>query len=271
MDINWSKIVLSEPFFHRLESMVRRSIVDETTADEAITYILHCLSENNWEKCRAFTGKSAPDTYLYSLSSNLIIDYARKVYGRQRPPAWLTQKGDIWLAIWKELCLDRQATEFIINRHTANGLRDRDAIDIIIRAIKAKLPWCGVSIRPESLDDENVHGLPDQLVTDEDDIDERMAFEQALQFAHLLLNDSDHPASPLQTTPSDSIYAAVRAIELSPEDLLLLKMYFCDGLSGSAIASALGMAKHQPVRLIQKILEKARTQLMSIRVDLTPV
>ena len=273
MDINWSKIILSESFFNRLEAMVRRSVVDEIVADEAITYILQVLSEDHWKKCREYSGKSSPETFLYSLCSNLIIDYMRKLYGRQRPPAWLKQKGPTWLAVWKELCLDRNNVQFIIDRHTQANFKDQNAINVIIQTIKSKLPWCGVSIRPESIDDQEEYKLPHQLVSHDDDLHDRMSFEQALNFAHLMLeNDlNELPTDPLLRGSVQDIKAAVSAIRLEPQERLMLQMYFCDGLSGPSIAKALGIAKHQPVRLIHKILEKAKSQLLDIGVDLTTV
>jgi RNA polymerase sigma factor (sigma-70 family) len=274
MEINWPQLVLSEAFFQRVNKLVQKSIVDDTAAEEAVTYIIQTLSENNWEKCRGFTGKSSPETFLYSVSSNLIIDYSRKLYGRERPPAWFQRKGPLWLAIWKELCLDRQPIEMVITKHSQDHTRDRPSLEHIIQTIKAKLPWCGVSKRPESLDDEE-GGAGKNLTgaLQGGDLHEQAQIHRAMEFAHLLLGGSEggSSADDESALEFDGLQGVLSSINLTAEEKLLLKMHFCDGMSFSAIARSLGMAKHQPVRLIKQILERVKQQLISNGIDIEPV
>jgi RNA polymerase sigma factor (sigma-70 family) len=271
MDIDWAQLVLNETFFQRINKLVRRSIFDECAAEEAFTYIIHTLSENNWEKCRGFSGKSAPENFLYSVSGNLIIDYSRKLYGRQRPPAWLQRKGQLWLSIWKELCLDRHPGEMVISRHFDSGFRDRDMLEQIVRTIKGKLPWCGESKRPESLDAEYGPDLNYMLFErGNQDSYRQEGFFQALEFAHLLLEGSDGATnqSVMSENESQVLSDVITSIKLTAEEKLILKMRFCDGMSFSAIARALDMAKHQPAHLIKKILERVRERLIDSGIDI---
>tara|TARA_R100000306_G_scaffold2043_1_gene5035 strand:- start:18704 stop:19573 length:870 start_codon:yes stop_codon:yes gene_type:complete len=259
MTINWPELVFSERFFQRVEMLARSSIPDEATVEEAVTYTISSLSDDDWKRCKSFKGGSAPETFLYTLSTNLILDYARKVYGRQRPPAWLKRKGVLWLALWKSLCQDRQPPESVVDRHLPLVDGNRHIVLDAIREIKTRLPWCGVSNRVDSLDDsEAVVRLVEAASVDEAAVEDDM-----LYFAHELLKQEDETLSVEQLAIADPqlVVDAVAGLELTHEEALVLRMHFCDGLSFSAIARALGMPKQAPVRLTQKALERARQQL----------
>ena len=259
MTINWPELVFSERFFQRVEALARSSIPDEATVEEAVTYTISSLSDEDWKRCRRFKGGSAPETFLYTLSTNLIMDYARKVYGRQRPPAWLKRKGILWLALWKSLCQDRQAPEAVVERHLALVDGNRDVVLDAIREIKTRLPWCGVSKWVDSLDDsESVVRLVEASSEDEPFREDDM-----LYFAHELLKQEEDAVDTAALAVADpqQVVDAVSSLELTQEEALVLRMHFCDGLSFSAIARALGLPKQAPVRLTQKALERARQQL----------
>ncbi|GAA3947548.1 hypothetical protein [Allohahella marinimesophila] len=259
MTINWPELVFSERFFQRVETLARSSIPDEATVEEAVTYTISSLSDDDWKRCKSFKGGSAPETFLYTLSTNLILDYARKVYGRQRPPVWLKRKGILWMALWKSLCQDRQAPESVVDRHLALVDGDRHIVLDAIREIRTRLPWCGVSNRVDSMDDsESVVRLVEAASVDEPVMEDDM-----LYFAHELLKQEDDSvdADKLSISDPQRVVDAVTGLELSQEEALVLRMHFCDGLSFSAIARALGLPKQAPVRLTQKALERARQQL----------
>lgn len=238
--------------------MAHRSISDELVADEAVTYIIKCLSEDNWRRCEDYSGRASPETYLYSICSRLLVDYTRSKFGRKRPPEWLKKKGSTWLTLWEELCLNRESEQTVVEKHCRQQQKDEIAIHTIIRTIKAKIPWCGVSSRPESLDDNEDHSLPDSATCHDQDPDTEEQAQQSILFAHFLLNGLDEDVPALDEAQVQRMKSAVAAFSISPEELKILRMYFCDGLSGNAIAQHLGIAKHQPARLIKKILERAK-------------
>ena len=98
---DWPGIVFSEQTQGRIRSLCERRFGQTADAEIASDYVLEHLCESDWKLCRKFTGKSRPETYLYTLCSNLVEEYARKRFGRIRPPAWLQQLGDAWLTLWK--------------------------------------------------------------------------------------------------------------------------------------------------------------------------
>lgn len=258
------KIVFSDTFYGRLGAQVKRTFRDETEAEQALNHVLEKLSDNNWEKFSDYRGKSAPETFAHTVSSRLIVDYHRKMYGRLRPPVWLKNNGDLWVSIWKALCLDRELPQTIVDRYSA-GRRNPETVHNAIRVIKAKLPWCGVSDRPVQ---ENEAALDNHVGTGNDTEENTQA---GLIFASLFLEDTgDGLNEVVEDIQLNAMKKVVSAINLTPEERLILRLYYCEGKSGSAIASALGIPKHQPVRLINKVLDQARFQLLEAGIDLTP-
>lgn len=262
MDIDWSKIIFSEPFFKRLDAIARRKVADHSTAEEAVNHVIRTLSKDKWQRCSQYTGACAPETYLHTLATRLIIDFNRSKEGRPRPPKWLSAKGDTWIHIWEQLCLDRNDREWVIQTNTLADVKDRQKINTIIDLIQAKLPWCGLSTRPASIDDEEFDSQ-DGPVTEAVDVHEAIDAEQAMLFVHCILLDADQP-DPLADETPKAIIRAAKAVKISPDEKVLLKMHFCDGLNYAAIAKLLDIPKHQPVRLINKVLERAKAQLHEI-------
>ena len=263
MNIDWAKIVFSDTFYARLGAQVKRTFPDDTEADEAFNHVLDKLSENNWAKFSGYLGKSSPETYAHTLSTRLIVDYHRKLYGRLRPPAWISKGGDLWVDIWKELCLDRDAPEVIVNRYAVTQ-RDPVTIKHIINTIKTKLPWCGVSDRPVIEDNgEYVDGA--RAAADPDEVAEAGAV-----FVSMLLGDDEGLEDIIAEDVFQAMRASVAEINLSAQDRLMLRLHFCDGKSFAAIATLMGVPKHQPVRQIKQILKQARALLLKAGIDLNP-
>lgn len=269
----WSEIVFSEDFMKRLDYIAGTKIVgDVASKEEAVTYVIEKLSENDWERCKAHNGGSSKTTYLYTLASNLIIEYSRRKFGRARPPEWLKREGPFWEQIWREICLDRNQENQVVDRHCSSGMREPSTLKQIIRTIKAKLPWCGVSKMPESLDDEDSgnHNYSAETGTINDEI-RRESYDQFLLLAQLILTeDQGENDDALSQSGFDSskVCDIVESLQLTAEEQLMLRMFFLDGLSHSAIARSLNVAKHIPARQTKKVLLRLREALAEHSVEL---
>lgn len=252
--IDWSKQVLDLQWQQQLEKHALRRFIEPVTAEEACSFVLDKLSEGDWARCKTYKGQAKPGTFLYSLAARLFEEFSRQRYGRARPPAWLQQQGDFWVRLWKSICLERHSTESVIHRLCHNGRYDTSIVRNIIRTIKARLPWCGVSNLPVpaeyfSADGEELSLLDANSAGD--------SLEDALAHNHLnetlatlaaLLDDT------LEDIDSESVHRARAALSLDDESLLMLKLHFQEGLSFSAIARALGVSNHQPGRQIKHSL-----------------
>lgn len=266
MEVQWPQLVFSQPFFDRVNALAIRRFGDETIADESVTYTIQALSEEDWARCKKFTGKSKPETYLYSIASNLIEEFSRKKFGRQRPPEWLKREGELWITLWRQICLERLHIATVIDRHCATQLREPGRIAQIVSVIKGRIPWCGVKDAPTSLDQTLTS---DSETTFLDTIDSEPSLEANIEQACLtealhLIASLLHGEEEWQPHIPFEKWQGVRdALSLSDEDALMLRMHFCDGLSFSAIARHLGVANHVPGRQTKKLLEHIASVLKS--------
>ncbi len=260
MTIDWPAIVFSEQTQGRIRALCERRFGHTADAEVASDYVLEHLSSGDWAQCRKFTGKSRPETFLYTLCSNLVEEYARKKFGRIRPPSWLQQLGDTWLTLWKFICLERQPVPVAIDRLAGedDALRDRHALTDMVKTIKARLPWCGQQSGEIPL--EEYH---QDTPGDDDNSDDGL--EALLLLLHqLVLEQTGEPSLSSWQNP-DTLQALRGAITLSDEQRLILRMAYVDGLKFSAIARSLNLPTHQPARLAQRAVAHIREVLASLQ------
>lgn len=244
--INWGDIVFDQQWLQQLEKQAQRRFIEAVTADEASSFVLEKLAEDNWARCGTYRGQAKPATFLYSLSARLLEEFSRQRYGRARPPQWLQQQGETWVRLWKAICLERHSQESVVRQFSRH---DISVIQNIIRTIKAKLPWCGASNLP----------IPEEYLGADSELSSPASLEDSLAGQHLehslsvlsaLLNDED-AFSDIDET---QITQARQALSLDDESLLMLKLHFQEGLNFAAIARALGVPNHQPGRQIKQSL-----------------
>lgn len=258
-EINWPELVFSETVQARIRALSEQRFGKTSDAEVAGDYVLEHLAAGDWQICRKFRGKSKPETYLYTLSVNLIEEYARKRYGRVRPPQWLKQLGELWVTLWKLLCLERQPIPVVIERLSGRGetLRAADELLSITQTIKAKLPWCGQHTgevaMPEDLD-----SLHDETGCDDTPSEAQERFLLLLHQVVLRNDPEDESAVPADTAMATLLR---EQLQLSAEQRLILKMAYQDGLKFSAIARHLDMPTHQPARIAKKTLAQIRDLL----------
>jgi DNA-directed RNA polymerase specialized sigma24 family protein len=297
MTVNWHSIILSKTWLARLEKQANKRFGQGGLAQEATTYALEQLADNNWAKCHTYTGKAKPETFLYTLTNHLLEEFARKRFGRPRPPQWLQREGDLWLSVWKMVCLERQLVESVIDRLVYQGDRQQVLITAIIKTIKAKLPWCGSSNReiPQSMvcsygdDNEEVSAentietdtLEQQL--DQNQLDENLLIiSQLFSFLtcpsntstyndnHISDNDSDNQSKNVQplTINQAQLNQLQQAIQLTSEEQLLLNMVYQQGLKLNVVAKALNIPSYQPGRLLKGLLQRIEQALVTINLPM---
>ncbi|MFT5574709.1 MAG: hypothetical protein ACI89D_000219 [Bermanella sp.] len=269
INIDWPQQVFDPQWQQQLEKHALRRFIEPITADEACSFVLDKLSEDEWARCKTFKGQAKPGTFLYSLSARLFEECSRQRYGRARPPVWLQQQGDFWIRLWKSICLERNSTSSVIDKLCRNGRFDTDIVKNIIRTIKARLPWCGVSHLPIpaeflSADGEELSLLDANSAGDSlEDALARNHLRETLATLAALLDD----AESLADIEADTIARARQALSLDDESLLMLKLHFQEGLSFSAIARALGVPNHQPGRQIKRSLGEIHAALEQAGLD----
>ncbi|SEG26215.1 hypothetical protein [Marinobacterium lutimaris] len=252
--MDWSAIVFDQQTQGRISALCERRFGKTVDAEVASQYVLEKLSADDWQLCRKFTGRSLPQTYLYTLCSNLIEEHARKQYGRIRPPAWLKQLGDTWLTLWKLICLERQPVPAAIERLAGRDetLRNSDGLLDMVRTIKARLPWCGQqtgAVTTEQEPEEEAHTPAAQSDS---------SIEALLLLLHQVVLKQE-PENKAQT--QDALNNLGAEFTLDDEQRLVLRMAYVDGMKFSAIARALNLPAHKPARVAKQALAELRSVL----------
>ncbi|RLP54612.1 MAG: sigma-70 family RNA polymerase sigma factor [Ketobacter sp.] len=264
MEIDWPKYFFNEAFFNRLKFEISKTIKDDLRAEQALDYVIEKISHNEWEKCAGFKGMSKPETFLFKMARNLAVDFMRKQSGRPRAGKWIKQSGPLWEAIWEDLCVKRKHQQELILKYTECGSRDSDSVLNIIRMIKMKVPNCGSVTKEVSLDNPDVHlEASEGLAVSSSDCVESSVAEGQLLLMSLLLGDQvkNHQLNFIADEESDKIRIFFNGLNMSLDEMLILQLHFLEGKSYTAIAQQMGLAKHQPVRLIESVLSKIRKSL----------
>ena len=236
--------------------MAERRFIDPVQAEEASTFVLEQLSANDWARLKKYSGAAKPETFVYSVTANLVEEYSRKVNGRVRPPAWLRRQGELWITIWRQVCLERDEPQRVIDRNCLTETTESGVITNIITAIKAKLPWCGVSNMSIPMEFQTAEGdilRQDDLANPSPDI------EQSLQQDELEATLA-WVAGVLDQDENQGLSSPVR-LDLEADERLLLKLHYQQGLKFTAIAEIMSVPKYQPARQIKKVLEKISAAL----------
>jgi len=205
--------------------MSYRKFTDAGAAEEAITYITEQLSKDNWRKLRMYKPVAEFKTYLMTVVSNLLIDFARKKYGRKRVPKWIQKRGVLWIKIYTLLCI-----EGLSNNDVTEQMADDDKnpviVEEVIDIIKEKVKDCGKPLRqtPVQPDSEPVYTPEEQLINKE-------------------------------------IKVRIEALNLSSQERLLLRLVYSEGNSVSKAGRMLGLNADQAHGKHRRLKERIRQHL----------
>ena len=219
-----------------IASLCRRHGVRGDDADDFASWVKLRLVEDDYAMLRKFRGESALSTFLTVVVRMLYRDWTVQQRGRWRPSAEAQRCGA--LAIRLEQLVHRdgmtlaQAAERLRTERLTD-LSDR-ALAGLLRALPPRAP-----LRPQVMDANAVDTMPgaasaDEIVVREDAERRRHSAEVALD-------------------------GAVR--QLAPEDRLIVRMRFWDGLSLADVARALHVPQKPLYRRLEKLLGQLRARL----------
>ncbi len=276
VNVDWPQLVFSEDWLKRVDKMAAKRFGEGGLAEEAATYVIDQISFNDWEKCKTFKGQSNPKTYLYTLASNFIEEFSRKRFGRPRPPTWLQRQGQLWIDLWRKLCMERQDTKGLIERLCSDGLRQVEELKQTIKIIKARIPTCGQAVMevgemaPTTDEDDEQRDIEDTSLASYDHIGfefEVGAYGEVILMLKALMNDTEPKetdfeqpalleAADIADHQQDKLMLLREHIKLTDDERLIMRMIYQDGLSRTAASNALGMASHQAGRIINSAMAR---------------
>ncbi len=227
-------------------------------AEEAALYVLEKLQEDDCHRLRTHDGRATWQAFIGMLTSRLLEDFARKKFGRLRPPVWLRKLGGIWLDLYDFLCRQRlsssDAVEMVLVRSTAL----RKQVDRAARTILAKVTDCG---RHQGLEVELAEDQPpaDSIGQNHrQSPEETMAAAERRLFFSLLL-ETDVDAARLGLV--DRLVDALRETGLTAEERLLLQMIYRDQIPVREAGRLLGLNVNQVHGRLRRLLSRLRQNL----------
>ena len=122
-----------------INSMASHRFWEGVLAEEAGLAVFDGFNADNWYRLRAYSEKATFATFVRSLTARLLEDFARKRFGRVRPPLWVKTLGGIWEKLFTALCLERlpvlDAVEVVLQRQTIIGKYENEsaAYDLLAR------------------------------------------------------------------------------------------------------------------------------------------
>lgn len=227
------------PLIERIIAFVaRRQKMHPDERDDFAQNVRLKLIENDYAILARFEGRSSLATFLTVVIQRMCLDQRIQQWGKWRPSAEARRLGRT--AIDLEMLTHRDGMSF---DEAVATLRQRD--DSISRAdlegLRQKLPERARRPRTDS---------------DNDEVFDTLA---AADSADSLTSERDRSARAKRI--SKAISAVLTGAD--PEDVVLMRMRFVDGLKVSTIASTLGLEQKRLYKRIDRMLLTLRTALTS--------
>lgn len=259
-EFDWSKFYWDPEFqwTTALQKIAMKRFRDETLALEAFGYAEELLTADNFRRLRETPLQSTAKGLLVTAFSNEFENFARKKFGRARPPVWLVRAGDLHVRIFTYLCLERQLVPSIVDRLSVERGLARQQLEDIIRRIKASIPDCGKS-QAGPVDD----SMDELLQVEGDERPDREIEQQELKAAlsalRFLLEQAQDPTEPQEAIEPDALarwMSIVRDAALSAEEQLCLRLHYIEGLSKAEVGRRLGTSDVAVARKINAVLAR---------------
>lgn len=242
------KVFAELDMIHRLAT---RRFSNPVLAEEAVLFALDGLEAGDWQRLREYTGQSSFTTYLASLTYRLFEDFARRRFGRKRPPLWIRTLGGIHALLFRFLCLERlpvsDAVEYVAQRQR---LPNHQEIEQAAWTILEKVVDCRSHQALEVAIDE-----ADNAGCHEDSAVERFEAEDQANFLGVLFAGIFDRDGGAQLARSCAGLFDLQ-IELSAEERLLLKMCYQDNISVTRAGEILGLNRHQVHGRLRRLLAR---------------
>jgi DNA-directed RNA polymerase specialized sigma24 family protein len=279
----WPELVFDPSFLAKLDKLAQKRFCNSVLAEECSAYVLDALSKDNWQRCEKYQGLSKPTTFLYSVSTHLIEEFSRSKFGRPRPPSWLHRQGELWVSLWRAICLERQLVPAVIDRFKSQNF-DVELVTEAIRVIKGRIPNCGQEgTNPIMENPGDEADLINQMEADDMLMDDRrFKFEhESGDLIHSLLKsimteEGEAIEADCETCGphelSDEHLERLKQIKaslsLTDKEKILMRMVYVDGLSKTKAAKALNIPSHQGGKLINSVLERIKNVFLQCQLDI---
>ncbi|MDR3090141.1 MAG: hypothetical protein LBU39_10030 [Desulfobulbaceae bacterium] len=237
-----------------INKMAKKRFWHNVVAEEAALAVMDALAKDDWAVLKKYRGEASFAGFFRAVAVSELENFARKKFGRGRPPLWVTKLGGIWEKLHTALCRERfplpDALEMLcVSLPAAEG--DRKALEAAARQLLARIPDCGAFLEETPLEE-----APELVAPSSPDREsERRERDEALTTVFELLLGGGREA----VSHARNAFQAI-SISLSSEERLFLKMCYQDGLSVAGAGRMLGMGRFQAAARMRRLLERLRRE-----------
>ena len=244
-NIDPEKILSSGEILERLEAVCKRHFSNENDQNECYVFVLDSLKADNYKRLRAYQGRSKLNTYLYSLTNSLVIDFRRKRYGRRRIPASVAQLGKWAEAVYRLVCWQKFSFDDAYDFLRIDGLFEGPYDKFIKEIEPIRNAPCRENPTFQSLNDPGNRFIQNTNGTNFNPLE---SLVQKL--------DRKRRFNALEV-----IRETIKA--LSPEDQLLVRLVYGSEQPVSVAARVMGLSASAARRRLKGLLAKFREELLA--------
>jgi RNA polymerase sigma factor (sigma-70 family) len=239
------KLLSSSDLLVKIETVCKRRFSAENDQNECYVYVIDGLKADNFQRLRAFKGKSKLNTFLYSLINALVVDFRRKQYGRRRVPAGVAKLGKWAETVYRFVCWQKFTFDDAYDFLRVEGLYSGSYFQFIQEIEPIKKAPCRENPSFQSLDETG---------------------------NNVLKNINDVGANPLEflihKLDNERRINAIKVIRattaaLPEEDQLLVRLVYGSDQSVTAAAKIIGLAASTAGKRLKRLLTKYREKLLA--------
>jgi len=239
------KLLSSSDLLVKIETVCKRRFSAENDQNECYVYVIDGLKADNFQRLRAFKGKSKLNTFLYSLINALVVDFRRKQYGRRRVPAGVAKLGKWAETVYRFVCWQKFTFDDAYDFLRVEGLYSGSYFQFIQEIEPIKKAPCRENPAFQSLDETGNNVL-------------KNIYDQSADPLEFLIHKLDHE----KRIKAIKVIRATTAA-LPEEDQLLVRLVYGSDQSVTAAAKVIGLPASTAGKRLKRLLTKYREKLLA--------
>ncbi|GBD39583.1 hypothetical protein HRbin37_01865 [bacterium HR37] len=243
-----NKEKLSEEDILFIQDMCRRSFSrDRELAQECFLYVLEKIKENDSRRIKAYRGESSFRTFLYSITTKLIIDFRRSVFGYRVLPKYYWDFDEINRYIFKLFFYHNADSRWIENAIQAEYRITAEEAQRRVREVEERIIRSRIKLGSREQQAVSLGREIDSLYTGDKESNPEVSIISA----------------ELRVKRERIVTALKEEVQkLKAEDALILQLYFEHGLTARQIASAIpGLKEKSIYKRVKRTLKELRKNL----------
>ena len=211
----------------------------------------------------------ASEALVKTIYKNNLHDLHRKLFGRHRPPKWLVGMGTLWVQVWEWFCLKNIPMYEIEEYMPQISPQQSETMVLKIKQNQACPKAKPNAVELDDVDNSNVIELTNDALHEPNHPEQWIIKLELTQFINSLLETNNERLDP--TLLGDSLFETYQQIQaeinLTSDEIIMLKMRFHEDESINDIAQALFKPSYQIRRDLEKTLAKIQQVLSHFGID----